>query len=71
MHFFLKNTEPDELEKAIYSVVEKDFYHNDLVASVLRKNVKERKHGPASIFQHAELTEREKEILLLICQDLP
>jgi len=35
--FLLKNTEPDELEKAIYSVAEKDFYHNDLVASVLRK----------------------------------
>jgi len=35
--FLLKNTEPDELETAIYSVVEKDFYHNDLVAAVLRK----------------------------------
>ena len=30
--FLLKNTEPDELEKAIYAVAEKDFYHNDLVA---------------------------------------
>ncbi|HZI25076.1 MAG TPA: response regulator transcription factor, partial [Chryseolinea sp.] len=34
--FLLKNTEPDELEKAIYAVADKDFYHNDLVASVLR-----------------------------------
>ncbi len=41
--FLLKNTEPDELEKAIYAVADKDFYHNDLVASVLRKNVNERK----------------------------
>src|SRR5688572_30546261 len=30
--FLLKNTEPDELEKAIYAVAEKDFYHNELVA---------------------------------------
>ena len=68
--FLLKNTEPDELEKAIYSVVEKDFYHNDLVASVLRKNVKDRKTGQRPVFQQAELTDREKEILLLICREL-
>jgi two-component system, NarL family, response regulator DegU len=34
--FLLKNTEPEELEEAINAVIEKDFYHNDLVASVLR-----------------------------------
>jgi len=68
--FLLKNTEPDELEKAIYSVVEKDFYHNDLVAAVLRKNVKDRKGGQRPVFQQAELTDREKEILLLICREL-
>lgn len=68
--FLLKNTEPDELEKAIYAVADKDFYHNELVASVLRKNVKERKIGQRPLFRQAELTEREKEILLLICQEL-
>jgi DNA-binding NarL/FixJ family response regulator len=68
--FLLKNTEPDELEKAIYAVADKDFYHNDLVASVLRKNVNEKKAGQRPNFQTAELTEREKEILLLICQEL-
>jgi len=68
--FLLKNTEPDELEKAIYAVADKDFYHNDLVVAVLRKNVNERKIGQRPTFQAAELTEREKEILLLICQEL-
>lgn len=68
--FLLKNTEPDELEKAIYSVAEKDFYHNELVASVLRKNVKDKIPKNKPLFQHGELTEREKEILLLICQEL-
>ena len=68
--FLLKNTEPDELEKAIYAVADKDFYHNDLVVAVLRKNVNERKMGQRPTFQIAELTEREKEILLLICQEL-
>jgi DNA-binding NarL/FixJ family response regulator len=68
--FLLKNTEPDELEKAIYSVAEKDFYHNDLVAAVLRKNVKDKKSGQRPNFRPAELTEREKEILALICKEL-
>jgi two-component system response regulator DegU len=68
--FLLKNTEPDELEQAIYAVADKDFYHNDLVATVLRKNVKERKSGQRPSFEQAELTYREREILLLICQEL-
>jgi len=68
--FLLKNTEPDELEKAIYSVAEKDFYHNELVASVLRKDVKDKIPKNKPLFHHGELTEREKEILLLICQEL-
>lgn len=68
--FLLKNTEPDELEKAIYSVAEKDFYHNDLVASVLRKNVKEKKAGKRPVFLPSELSDREKEVLSLICSEL-
>jgi two-component system, NarL family, response regulator DegU len=68
--FLLKNTEPEELEEAIHSVVEKDFYHNDLVASVLRKNVKEKKTGQRPVFTHAELSDREKEIVMLVCQEL-
>jgi two-component system, NarL family, response regulator DegU len=58
--FLLKNTEPEELEKAIYAVMEKDFYHNDLVAAVLRKNVKEKRSGQRPVFRQNDLTEREK-----------
>jgi two-component system, NarL family, response regulator DegU len=68
--FLLKNTEPDELEKAIYAVADKDFYHNELVAAVLRKNVTEKRTTQRPTFQLPELTEREKEVLLLICQEL-
>lgn len=68
--FLLKNTEPEELEKAIYAVAEKDFYHNDLVATVLRKNVKDKKPAQRFSFRQTELTEREKEILVLTCQEL-
>lgn len=68
--FLLKNTEPEELELAINAVVEKDFYHNDLVASVLRKNLREKKHGHRPSFNTIELSEREKEILMLVCQEM-
>lgn len=68
--FLLKNTEPDELEKAINSIIEKDFYHNDLVAAALRKGMREKKSGERPSFKAHELTEREIEILTLICQEL-
>ena len=68
--FLLKNTEPEELEQAIYSVAEKDFYHNDLVAAVLRKNVKDKKPGQRPVFGQAELSDREREVLMLTCQEL-
>lgn len=68
--FLLKNTEPEELEKAIWSVTEKDFYHNDLVASVLRKNVIDKKSGIRPKFNPVELTEREREIITLVCREM-
>lgn len=68
--FLLKNTEPEELEKAIESTIEKDFYHNDMVAAVLRKNVVEKSMRKRPLFNPAILTEREKEILILVCREL-
>jgi two-component system response regulator DegU len=66
----LKNTEPDELERAIYAVAEKDFYHNELVVNVLRKNVKDKNASKRPNFKPVDLSEREKEVLLLICKEL-
>jgi two-component system, NarL family, response regulator DegU len=65
--FLLKNTDPDELERAIYSVYENDFYNNKLVASALRRNLKNTSNKPSTIRQ--ELSDREKEIVLLVCQE--
>jgi len=66
--FLFKNVEPDELEQAIYSVADKDFYHNELIASILRKSLREKHNLRRPDFKQ-ELTEREREILLLICQE--
>lgn len=68
--FLLKNSDPDELEKAIYCVVENDFYHNELITTVLRKNLKDKLGSQRPVFRGVELSEREKEILSLICMEL-
>jgi DNA-binding NarL/FixJ family response regulator len=68
--FLLKNTEPEELERAIYTVHDKDFYHNDLVANVLRKSVREQLEARRPEFSRISLTDREKEILHLICKEM-
>jgi len=64
--FLLKNTEPDELERAIHSVIEKDFYHNEWVVTILRKNVKAQRPN----FTNDDLTDREKQIVQLVCREL-
>jgi len=68
--FLLKNTDPDELERAIYSVVDKDFYHNDLLATVLRKSMKTKLQSERPEFSAlSELTPRERDILRMICEE--
>lgn len=68
--FLLKNSNPAELEKAISAVIDNDFFHNDLVAAILRKNVKVKGGAQKPAFKIQKLSEREKEILLLICQEM-
>jgi two-component system, NarL family, response regulator DegU len=68
--FLLKNTDPDELEKAIYSVVDKDFYHNDLLVTVLRKSMKTKLQSERPEFSAlSELTPRERDVLRMICEE--
>ncbi|MEQ9591732.1 MAG: response regulator transcription factor [Cyclobacteriaceae bacterium] len=67
--FLLKNSNPEELEKAIYAVYDNDFYNNDLVSSVMRRSMALKSERP--VFSRlAELTEREKEIFELICSEM-
>lgn len=66
--FLLKNVDPDELERAILSVYEKDFYHNDLISSVMRKSISLRSEKPL-FSKLGELSDREKEIFRLICEE--
>ncbi|MEQ1586224.1 MAG: response regulator transcription factor [Cyclobacteriaceae bacterium] len=63
--FLTKSTEPEELEKALYAIVDNDFYKNSIVENSLKKN-----HKETSNEHHTKLSTREVEILILICQDL-
>jgi len=68
--FLLKNSHPAELERAIYSVVDRDFYHNDLLVSVLRKSMRSQLKARRPDFaSESVLTVREQEVLRLICED--
>jgi len=68
--FLLKNTEPDELEKAINAVIEKDFYHNELVQRIMRKNAQDKKFSKNPMLKSNELSDREIHIIRLLCQEL-
>jgi two-component system, NarL family, response regulator DegU len=66
VHGFLnKNAEPEEVEQALYAILDKDFYRNEIVNQALRNGIK-RTPNPTSL----KLSPRELEILLLICQEL-
>lgn len=68
--FLLKNTDPEELERAIYAVIDRDYYHNDLIISVLRKSLQNKIKSKRPDFAGASLlTEREQEVLRLLCED--
>lgn len=68
--FLLKNSDPSELERAIYAVIDRDFYHNDLLVSVLRKSMRNQLRSRRPDFSASSiLTEREQEVLRLICED--
>jgi two-component system, NarL family, response regulator DegU len=67
--FLLKNTNPDELERAIYAVVDKDFYHNDLLTHVIRKSIKSKSKSARPQFE-IPLSDREREVVISICDEL-
>lgn len=61
----LKNTEPRDLELAIYDVLEKNFYHNEIVVNALRNRT--RKIGLSPL---GRLSTREIDILNMLCHEL-
>ena len=67
--YLLKNSEPDEIRRAIYAVHENGYYFNDLVNKALLKKLVLRPNIKPSFNQDVEFTERELEVLKLICEE--
>ena len=68
--YVLKDCDPSELKTAIQSVLQKGFYHSELVSSklihALSKEDEEEKPGPGRL----HLSEKELEFLKWVCTDL-
>ena len=67
--YLLKNAEPDEIRKSIYALYENGYYFNDLVNKALLKKLVLKNNFKPSFNQNIELTEREQEVLKLICEE--
>ena len=67
--YLLKNAEPDEIRKSIYALHENGYYFNDLVNKALLKKLVMKNNFKPSFNQNIELTEREQEVLKLICEE--
>jgi len=63
--FLSKSTEPEELERALYAIVDNDFYRNSIVENSRVKNYREINENHPT-----KLSAREVEVLILICHDL-
>jgi len=67
--YLLKNTEPAEIKKAIMDVMRTGFYLNPFVNKVLiKKNYSKQKFNH-SLNSEIVLSEREKEVLTLVCME--
>lgn len=64
--FLCKSTEPEEVERALYSIIDRDFYRNEIVDNALKRTGQPHEHSSGGT---SKLTPRELEILLLICQE--
>ncbi len=67
--YLLKNAEPDEIRKSIYAVYENGYYFNDLVNKALLKKLVTKNNFKPSFNQQIEFSEREHEVLKMICEE--
>ncbi len=68
--YLLKNVDARELKLAIETVSENDYYFNDHISKAMLKKITEQKLASPRFQVDTELSEREKEVLVLICKEL-
>jgi DNA-binding NarL/FixJ family response regulator len=67
--YLLKNANSAEIHKAIYCVFENGYYFNDLVNKALLKKLVIKAHLNPTFRHDIELSERELQVLHLICEE--
>jgi len=67
--YLLKNAEPEEIKTAIFTAYENGYYFNDFVNKALLKKITHRTQVKPVFNKNIELTDREQEVLKLICQE--
>lgn len=66
--YLVKNSELEEVKRAVEAVYEKGFYFNDSILKAIQSGMRQQKQHRFDIV--STLTGREKEILQLICREL-
>ncbi|MES2478020.1 MAG: response regulator transcription factor [Bacteroidota bacterium] len=67
--YLIKNTGASEILKAIHTVYETNYYFNEMVSKTLLKKIAVNDHYKPRNVHKIELTEREKQVLVLICEE--
>lgn len=68
--FLLKNVEPEELERVIKTLQTREFYFNEKLSNMVVKALYSKGKKATSIYYDSLFTEREIEVLKLICEEL-
>jgi len=68
--YLLKNSEPNEIKKAIHSVYENGYYFNHLVSTTMLRAITHKSNADLKLKEVIKLNEREIEVLKLICNEL-
>lgn len=69
--YLLKDNDPEEVEKAIRKVIETDIYFSDFVSKVMLRKMTRKNQQESKIFNYkTDLSDREKEVLVHICEGL-
>ncbi len=65
--YLVKNADPEEIIKALYTVHENDYYFNDMVSRLMLRTIVNKKQVQQRTKENVQLSDKETEILRLIC----
>lgn len=67
--FLVKNAEPEEIQMAMHSVYENEYYFNDLVSKTMLKTLVQKNKGVPRFKKEVQLNDKEVDVLRLICEE--